>query len=166
MQKPQRDVAKAFKIRRYTSLRYLNAIVFFIYLYWAMNIYFVVSSPIIILPIILMASILITVKDQYASFKDNEEVDLHRSRIIYIINLALIIIVTLVTLKDYRIFFPYIACQNYALIVLGLILLTLALALAKSLKIIAGTDNIQKKYINYLEEQNNKDSKGSKINYV
>lgn len=162
----KKQVERAFKIRRYLSLRYLNAFLFFIYLYWASNIYFYISSAIIILPIILMISILVSVKDQFASFSNEKDVDISRSRIIYIINIVLMTIVLLVTLYDYKVLFPYIAGRNYALIVIGVLLALSILSLVKAQKIYTNTDNIQNKYIKYLEEEKTKDSKGSKINYV
>ena len=162
MAKISKDVEKSLKIQRYTLLRYLNAILFFIYLHWLIGL--VVSSKFIgaIIPFLLIILILITVKNQFASFTD-KKVDIKISKDIYIINLVGLIIVALVSIYDYKIFFPYLGGKLYAYIILAIIIGVLIILYIRSNKIYKNKDKVYEKYIKIL---NSDDSKVKQINKI
>lgn len=162
MAKISKDVEKSLKIQRYTLLRYLNAILFFIYLHWLIGL--VVSSKFIgaIIPFLLIILILITVKNQFASFTD-KKVDIKISKDIYIINLVGLIIIALVSIYEYKIFFPYLGGKLYAYIILAIIIGVLIILYIRSNKIYKNKDKVYEKYIKIL---NSDDSKVKQINKI
>lgn len=149
-QKP--DVEKVIKIRRYTSLRYLNAILFFICLYWLFSLLLVGKKLSAIVPLIIMILILVTVKDHYYSFT-KKEVDIKRSKNFYMVITIINIIVSIVTFSNYSLFFPYVANKNYALILAGTMLILSILLYVKASKIYKNTDRV---YVKYMSDQKNK----------
>lgn len=162
MAKISKDVEKSLKIQRYTLLRYLNAILFFIYLHWLIGL--VVSSEFIsaIIPFLLITLILVTVKNQFASFTD-KKVNIKISKDIYIVNLVGLIIVALVSIYDYKIFFPYLGGKLYAYIILAIIIGVSIILYIRSNKIYKNKDKVYEKYIKTL---NSDDSKVKKINKI
>lgn len=162
MAKISKEVEKSLKIQRYTLLRYLNAILFFIYLHWLIGL--VVSSKFIsaIIPFLLIILILITVKNQFASFTD-KKVNIKISKDIYIINLVGLIIIAIVSIYDYKIFFPYLGGKLYAYIILAIIIVVSIILYIRSNKIYKNKDKVYEKYIKIL---NSDDSKVKQINKI
>ena len=162
MAKISKDVEKSLKIQRYTLLRYLNAILFFIYLHWLIGL--VVSSKFIsaIIPFILIILILITVKNQFASFTD-KKVNIKISKDIYVINLVGLIIVSLASIYDYKIFFPYLRGRIYAYIILAIIIVVSIILYIRSNKIYKNEDKVYEKYIKILNSDDSKVKQISKI---
>lgn len=143
-QKP--DVEKVIKIRRYTSLRYLNAILFFICLYWMISLFVLRLTLQAIIPLFIMVLIIITVKDHYHSFT-NKDVEIKRSKNIYGLIIIINIIVGIVTFRNYTLFFPYVANKDYALIMIGIMLILSVLLFVKANKIYKNTDRVYVKYM-------------------
>lgn len=162
MAKISKDVEKSLKIQRYTLLRYLNAILFFIYLHWLIGL--VVSSKFIgaIIPFILIILILVTVKNQFASFTD-KEVNIKISKDIYIINLVGLIIVSFVSIYNYKIFFPYLGGKLYVYIILAIIIIVSIILYIRSNKIYKNEDKVYEKYIKILNSDDSKVKQISKI---
>lgn len=161
-----RRVRRSFKIRRYLSLRYLNAILLFINIYWIINILSYRDAITLIIPIMLLLTDVLLLKDLYATFKEDVEVDLERSRKIYILNIIVMAMVGIVCMFDYTLMYPYMAGRMYALIVVAATLIFLFLALLKVNAIISNKDKVYKKYQEYLKSQNKIKEKGSKVKYV
>ena len=143
-QKP--DVEKVIKIRRYTSLRYLNAILFFICLYWMISLFVLRLTLQTLIPLFIMVLIIITVKDHYHSFT-NKDVEIKRSKNIYGLIIIINIIVGIVTFRNYTLFFPYVANKDYALIMIGIMLMLSVLLYVKATKIYKNTDRVYVKYM-------------------
>lgn len=162
MAKISKDVEKSLKIQRYTLLRYLNAILFFIYLHWLIGL--VVSSKFIgaIIPFILIILILVTVKNQFASFTD-KKVNIKISKDIYIINLVGLIIVSFVSIYNYKIFFPYLGGKLYVYIILAIIIVVSIILYIRSNKIYKNEDKVYEKYIKILNSDDSKVKQISKI---
>ena len=162
MAKISKEVEKSLKIQRYTLLRYLNAILFFIYLHWLIGL--VVSSKFIgaIIPFILIILILVTVKNQFTSFTD-KEVNIKISKDIYIINLVGLIIVSLVSIYNYKIFFPYLGGKLYVYIILAIIIVVSVILYIRSNKIYKNEDKVYEKYIKILNSDDSKVKQISKI---
>ena len=162
MAKISKDVEKSLKIQRYTLLRYLNAILFFIFLHWLIGL--VVSSKFIgaIIPFILIILILVTVKNQFASFTD-KEVNIKISKDIYIINLVGLIIVSFVSIYNYKIFFPYLGGKLYVYIILAIIIVVSIILYIRSNKIYKNEDKVYEKYIKILNSDDSKVKQISKI---
>ena len=162
MARISKDVEKSLKIQRYTLLRYLNAILFFIYLHWLIGL--VVSSKFIgaIIPFILIILILVTVKNQFASFTD-KEVNIKISKDIYIINLVGLIIVSFVSIYNYKIFFPYLGGKLYVYIILAIIIIVSIILYIRSNKIYKNEDKVYEKYIKILNSDDSKVKQISKI---
>ena len=152
-QKP--DVEKVVKIRRYTSLRYLNAILFFICLYWLFSLLLVGRKLSALIPILIMILILVTVKDHYYSFT-NKDVDMKRSKIIYTLIVFIYIILAIITAIDYTKFFPYVANNNYAFFLLAVMIFLSILLYIKAIKIYKNKDRVYVKYMNNFNKNNNK----------
>lgn len=143
-QKP--DVEKVIKIRRYTSLRYLNAILFFICLYWMISLFVLRLTLQTLIPLFIMVLIIITVKDHYHSFT-KKEVEIKRSKNIYGLIIIIYIIVGIITFSNYTLFFPYVANKDYALIMIGIMLILSVLLFVKANKIYKNTDRVYVKYM-------------------
>ena len=114
----------------------------------------------------LLLTDVLLLKDLYATFKEDVEVDLERSRKIYILNIIVMAIVGIVCMFDYTLMYPYMAGRMYALIVVAATLIFLFLALLKVNAIISNKDKVYKKYQEYLKSQNKIKEKGSKVKYV
>lgn len=149
-QKP--DVEKVIKIRRYTSLRYLNAILFFICLYWMISLFVLGLTLLALIPILIMLLILITVKDHYYSFT-KKDVEIKRSKNIYTVIIIINSIVTVITLSNYSLLFPYVANKSYALILTVIMLILSILLYVKASKIYKNTDRV---YVKYMSDYKNK----------
>lgn len=162
MAKISKEVEKSLKIQRYTLLRYLNAILFFIYLHWLIGL--VVSSKFIgaIIPFILIILILITVKNQFTSFTD-KEVNIKISKDIYLINLVGLIIISLVSIYNYKILFPYLGGKLYVYIILAIIIVVSVILYIRSNKIYKNEDKVYEKYIKILNSDDSKVKQISKI---
>ena len=150
MAKINDKIEKSFKIRRYTLLRYLNALLFFMCLHWSIGLFVYEKYLQLLIPILIMVSILVTVKDQYASFTD-KKVDITRSKKIYFIILISILLVGLVSISDYKIFFPYLGQRKYFYIIIVLMLVIDVVLYIKAKKISENTDSTYKKYIEVLD---------------
>lgn len=162
MAKISKEVEKSLKIQRYTLLRYLNAILFFIYLHWLIGL--VVSSKFIgaIIPFILIILILVTVKNQFTSFTD-KEVNIKISKDIYLINLVGLIIISLVSIYNYKILFPYLGGKLYVYIILAIIIVVSVILYIRSNKIYKNEDKVYEKYIKILNSDDSKVKQISKI---
>lgn len=155
MAKISKEVEKSLKIQRYTLLRYLNAILFFIYLHWLIGLSVFGKFATALIPLILMVLILVSVKNQYASFTD-KEVKIKVSKDIYVINIIGLIVVLLTSICNYKIFFPYLGDKLYAYIVLMIMLILAILLYIRSNKIYNNKDKTYEKYIKILNTDDSK----------
>lgn len=155
MAKINDKIEKSFKIRRYTLLRYLNALLFFMCLHWSIGLFVYEKYLQLLIPVIIMVLILVTVKDQYASFTD-KKVDVSRSKKIYFIILIGLLLVAFVSISNYKIFFPYLGQRMYFYIIYFLMIVIAVSLYIKSKKIYENTDSTYKKYIEVLDKDYSK----------
>lgn len=149
MAKISDNIEKSFKIRRYTLLRYLNALLFFMCLHWIIGLFVYEKYLHLLIPAFIMILILVAVKDQYASFTD-KKVDISRSKKIYFIILIGLLLVAFVSMSNYKIFFPYLGDRKYFYIIYFLMIVIAVSLYIKSKKIYENTDSVYKKYIEAL----------------
>lgn len=147
--KAEEEVIRTMTISKYTSLRYMSTIAFFICLYMIIGSVLVGDYKSILLFIIIDISQVLINNEIIGAIRFKNDGKL--SKTFYLISVSLLIsgLILILTLIDFKLIFPYLASKNFAIILSGLLFAILSIAVIKVCKIRNENDKISKKIKEY-----------------
>lgn len=158
--KTQIDVGLSLRLSRYTFLRYMTSIIFFICLYW-----FILNLPSkalekLVLPIILGLIMIYINKELFALIKTPDKTTIDKT--IKSLFLALFISLSslIVSFINTRLVFAYINSKLFVFVFIAVIILLILLSIRNAKKIQNNEDRVYKNYKKF------KDKKYERIKHV
>ncbi|MDO5047004.1 MAG: hypothetical protein Q4D88_00495 [Anaerococcus sp.] len=145
----EEEVIRTMTISRYTAVRYLSTIVFFISLYRMIGSFLAKSLGVIIIPFIIGLNQILINGEIYRAMKFRNDGRLNFTIKLLSISLILTTISLILTGINYKIMFPYLTSKAFALILVGLAGLLSLISLLKAINIKNDDDKISKKIKEY-----------------
>lgn len=144
------SIKNSLQISRFKSLKYFNAILFFINFYWIIVAYAIKSVTNAIIPAISIILITACFFDQYFAYQ-GKSVEIKKSINLYLIYLIMSIIVLIFTIVDYKLILAFISNKLYAQIAAIVNILIALFCYIKSKNISKNTDRLYRNNIKHFE---------------
>lgn len=144
------SIKNSLQISRFQSLKYFNAILFFINFYWIIVAYAIKSVTNAIIPAISIILITACFFDQYFAYQ-GKSVEIKKSINLYLIYLIMSIIVLIFTIVDYKLILAFISNKLYAQIAAIVNILIALFCYIKSKNISKNTDRLYRNNIKHFE---------------
>ncbi|MDD7463455.1 MAG: hypothetical protein SOW41_00405 [Anaerococcus sp.] len=143
------DVRLSMLLSRYTFLRYMTSIEFFIYLYWLISSLLSSNSWQAVFPFCLAFMMILINKEIFLLIKNNKKASTKKLVKMLKISMIILSISIVLTLTNYKLLFPYLNSKLFAITYLLLSMLIIVLSLHNATKIMENKDRVYKKYEEY-----------------
>lgn len=158
------NVALSLRLSRYTFLRYMISIEFFIFLYWIISDILSKNFYGIILPLSLAFLMIYISKEIFFIIKNQKDEKIISIIKIFKLSLLILSITFIGLIINHELVFPYLNSKGFSLGLISIVILIMILSLKNALKIRDKKDKIYKRYKEYESKQNKKDKE--RIKYV
>lgn len=156
------DISLSLNLSRYTFLRYMTSIEFFIFLYWIISSLLSKKYLSMIIPLLLAGLMVVINKDIFIQIKNIKQSKIEKIVLLLKISLAIMVVCLLISLLNHKLLFPYIDSKTFVLVYIIVSILILALSTNNALKIRDKKDKIYKRYEEYRKKNKNEE----RIKYV
>lgn len=144
------SIKNSLQISRFQSLKYFNAILFFINFYWIIVAYAIKSVTNAIIPAISIILIAACFFDQYFAYQ-GKSAEIKKSINLYLIYLLIAIIVLIFSIVDYKLILAFISNKLYAQIAAIVNILIALFCYIKAKNISNNKDRLYRNNIKHFE---------------